>query len=69
MEKEAKDLITQTLFELKVVEEKFRKIQENPALHGAEYGLTILEQKTLEKLIGLMGEANLAADEILKRSS
>jgi hypothetical protein len=68
MDKETQDLIAKALAGIKTVEEKFRKIQENPALNGAEYGLTAQQQESLEKLISLAGEANIAADEILKRA-
>ena len=68
MDKRTQDLITQALVEIKTVEEKFRKIQENPALYGAENSLTTSELEILEKLISSVGEANLAANEILKRS-
>ncbi|MHC6204306.1 hypothetical protein ACYULU_14095 [Breznakiellaceae bacterium SP9] len=61
------DIITQALISTKNVEEKFAKIQENPALYGAENGLTAQELETLEKLSAIHGEAMLAADEILKR--
>jgi hypothetical protein len=69
MNKETQDLISKTLTEIRTVEEKFRKIQENPALNGAEYGLTAQEQESLKKLISLAGEANIAADAILRRAS
>jgi len=59
--------ITQIIIKMKEVEDKFRKIQENPALHGAENGLTAEELTILGKLIELIGEANIAADAILKR--
>jgi hypothetical protein len=62
------NIITQTLIGIKTVEEKFRKIQENPALNGAENGLTSHEVEILEKLISLSGEASIAADEISKRA-
>jgi hypothetical protein len=68
MDKETQDLIAKTLTEIQTVEEKFRKIQENPALNGAEYGLSAQQQESLEKLISLAGEANIAADEILRRA-
>ncbi|GMO36114.1 MAG: hypothetical protein Ta2B_16220 [Termitinemataceae bacterium] len=55
------------LIEIKNVEEKFIKIQENPALNGYENGLTNQEEETLEKLISLMGEVNLIETEISKR--
>jgi hypothetical protein len=67
MDKETQNIINKVLIEIKTVEEKFRKIQENPALNGAEYGLTAHEHELLEKLISLVGEANIAADEIVKR--
>ena len=62
------DEISRALKEIAVVEEKFRKIQENPALYGAENGLSTHEVEILEKLINSIGEANLAADSILKRA-
>jgi len=61
--------IMQVLLAIKTVEEKFRKIQENPALYGAENGLTADEHELLGKLIGLCGEVNIAGDVILKRYS
>jgi len=61
--------IIQTLLAIKTVEEKFRKIQENPALHGSENGLTADEHELLGKLIDLCGEVNIAGDAILKRYS
>jgi hypothetical protein len=61
--------IMQALLAIKTVEEKFRKIQENPALNGAENGLTTDEHELLAKLIGLCGEVNIAGDAILKRYS
>lgn len=63
------NILTQALVEMNGVEEKFRKIQENPALYGAENGLTAEELTLLEKLRAVVGEANLAATEILKRHS
>jgi len=68
MDKETQALITRTLIEIRTVEEKFRKIQENPALYGAENSLTAHDLEILEKLISLAGEANIAADAILKRA-
>lgn len=62
------DTITRALIEIKNVEEKFRKIQENPALNGAENGLSTKELEILDKLINLIGEANIAANAILKRT-
>jgi len=61
------DKITKFLLEIKTVEEKFSKIQENPAMHGAENGLTEYELQLLDKLINYMGEFNIAGDAILKR--
>ena len=60
-------MITRALVEIKTVEEKFSKIQENPALNGPENGLTEHELKILEQLISLCGEANLAASAISRR--
>ena len=60
--------ITKTLLELKAVEEKFRKIQENLALYGAENGLSAHEQEVLDKIISLIGAANIAGNEIAKRA-
>jgi hypothetical protein len=62
-----KNKIAQVLVEINRVEEKFRKIQENPALNGAENGLTANELEILNKLITQCGEANIAADAISKR--
>jgi hypothetical protein len=62
------DIIAQALIGIKNVEEKFARIQENPALYGSENGLTNQEHETLEKLIALIGEANLAANAILNRA-
>jgi hypothetical protein len=61
--------IKQVLLAVKTVEEKYRKIQENPALNGAENGFTADELELLGKLIGLCGEVNIAGDAILKRYS
>jgi hypothetical protein len=62
--------IGQTLVAIREVEEKFAKIQENPARYGAENGgLTAQEIDLLEKLITLIGEVNLAGSAILKRYS
>jgi hypothetical protein len=69
MDKETQNLITQTLMDIKTIEDKFSKIQGNPALYGAEFGLTAHELEILEKLISLIGEANIAANEIIKRAS
>jgi hypothetical protein len=59
--------VLQTLIAIKAVEEKFAKIQENPALNGSENGLSNEEQALLEKLTALCGEVNLAGDAIIKR--
>lgn len=68
MDKQTQEgLITKTLIEIRNVEEKFRKILENPALYGAENGLTNEQVELLGRLISLAGEANLAADVILKK--
>jgi len=61
--------IIQVLLATQTVEEKFRKIQENPAMNGVENGLTANEHELLGKLIGLCGEVNIAGDAILKRYS
>jgi|GEM_PF-5881035 len=61
------DEIIKILLEIKIVEEKFRKTQENSALYGFENGMTSEEIKILDKIINLIGEVNLAADTILKR--
>jgi len=62
------DEISKVLSEIRIVEDKFRKIQENPAMYGAENGLTANQLELLEKVKNLVGEANIAADTILKRS-
>jgi len=66
MEKQS-DLIFRTLMEIKRVEEKYRKIQENPAMNSTTNGLTAHEQEILEKLIALCDEVNIAGDAISKR--
>lgn len=63
------DEIKKVLLAIRTVEDKFRKIQGNPALHGAESGLTAHEQELLGKLIDLCGEVNIAGDAISKRYS
>jgi len=68
-EEKVMDEVTQALIEIRNVEEKFRKIQENPALNGAENGFTNQELKILQQLINSIGVANIAADAILKRAS
>jgi len=40
MDTTSQDLIKKTLLEIRTVEEKFSKIQENPAFYSAENGLT-----------------------------
>jgi len=69
MDKDTQALITKTLLEIKVVEEKFSKIQENPALYGAENGLTAHELETLENLFNYLNVADIDADAIIKRAS
>ena len=61
--------ITRALVELRDLEERFRKILENPALNGAEYGFTTDEHEKLEKLVGLVGEAAIAGNEIMRKFS
>jgi hypothetical protein len=61
------DRIAQILVGIKIVEEKFAKIQENPSLYGSENGLTNKEVEILDKLIEYIGVAGIAADSILKR--
>ena len=61
--------ITQALLDLRDLEERFRKILENPALNGAEYGFTTEEHEKLEKLVALVGQATIAGNEICKRCS
>ncbi|MCL2721517.1 MAG: hypothetical protein FWD47_09290 [Treponema sp.] len=61
------DEISKVLSEIRIAEDKFRKIQENPAMYGAEYGLNVNESELLGKVINLVGEVNIAADSILKR--
>jgi len=68
MDKETQVIITKTLSEIKAVEEKFSKIQENPALYGAENGLTAHELETLENLHSQLDAANIAVDAIIKRA-
>ena len=69
IDEETQNLITKALIEIRIVEEKFKKIQENPALHGAENGLTAEQLEILKKLISMVGEINIAADEIMKKCS
>ena len=59
--------ILRTLLDLRDLEERFRKIIENPGLNGAEHGFTAEELEKLEKLIGLVGEAAIAGNEIAKK--
>lgn len=63
------DEITQALREIQDLEERFRKILENPALNGAEYGFTADEHEKLEKLRGLVGELAIAGNEIMRKFS
>ena len=63
------DEIIRVLLELRDLEERFRKILENPALNGAECGFTTEELEKLEKLIGLVGEATIVGNEIMKKYS
>jgi tRNA C32,U32 (ribose-2'-O)-methylase TrmJ len=68
LEKNKMNTVVRTLAAIREVEDKFSKIQGNPALFGAENGgLTKQELELLEKLIGLSGEVNIAGDAILKR--
>jgi len=66
-EKTQETIISQVLDAVKIVEDKFRKIQENPALHGAENGFSKDELKLLERLISITGEVSIATDAIIKR--
>ena len=61
------DEISKVLSEIRIAEDKFRKIQENPAMFGAENGLTANQLELLGKVISMVGEINIAADTILKR--
>jgi hypothetical protein len=61
------EFMTKVLIEMKTVEEKYAAIQKNPAMNGAENGLTAGEQETLAKLLAQIGEANIAGDAILER--
>ena len=64
------DIITKALLEIKAVEEKFRKILENPALFTSENGgLSTQEHDLLKKLINLCGQVNIAGDIIIKKYS
>jgi hypothetical protein len=67
-EGEKMNIIARTLMAIKEVEENFRKIQENPALYGAENGLTSEKLELLEKIIALCGEVNIAGDAIGRRA-
>jgi len=69
MDKKTQVIISKTLSDIKIVEEKFSIIQENPALYGAENGLTAHEVETLEKLLSYLDAVNIAADAIIKRAS
>jgi hypothetical protein len=59
--------LARAIMSIKNVHEKFAKIQEDPAFHGAENGLTAQELEILDKLIAINGEAMLAADAIIKK--
>jgi tetratricopeptide (TPR) repeat protein len=61
--------IAKTLVASRKVEEKFSKIQNNPALNGAENGFTQQELELLNKIIELCGEVNIAGDAISKSAS
>jgi len=63
------DEIVNILINIQTVENKFRKIQENLAMYGAENGFTEQELNILENLINWIGETNIALDAIIKRSS
>jgi len=63
------DEITKILIKIKTVEEKFKKIQENPALYGAEHGLTKEELIIFDKFINSNDEVNIITDEIIKKVS
>ena len=63
------DEIMQVLLEIKNIEERFSKIQENPALYGPENGFTEDELKKLDLIISLIGESSISATAILKRYS
>jgi len=69
MDKETQALFQKALIDIHTVEEKFRKIQENPALNGSENGLSTHELEILERIISLTGELNIAANEIGRRLS
>jgi hypothetical protein len=53
---------------IREVEEQFAKIQENPALYGAENGFTAERLELLNQLITLCGETSFAGKEIMKRA-
>jgi hypothetical protein len=60
--------IAKTLTDIREVKEQFAKIQENPALYGAENGFAAEKLALLEQLIDLTGEVNLAGKEIMSRA-
>lgn len=68
METETQKTLNQVLRQIREVEEKFRKIQENLALNGGENGFTKHELELLEKLISLTSEVNIAGDAISRRA-
>jgi len=68
MEENETNTILRTLNAIREVEDKFSKIQENPALYSAENGgLKKDEIELLEELIKLSGEVNIAGNAIMKR--
>ena len=61
------EIIKKMLLEIKLVEDKYRGILENPALFVSENGGLSTEQyDLLLKLISLCGDVNLAGDVIIK---
>jgi hypothetical protein len=64
--KEPLKSIAVILSNIRDIEEKFAKIQENPALYGAD-GFTADELKIFEQLIVQTGEINIAGNAIAKR--
>jgi len=67
MDKESQVLFARALDDIHTVEEKFRKIQDNPAFYGAENGLSKHQLEILDKLISLVGEVSLATDELCRK--
>jgi hypothetical protein len=68
MEENVWELICKTHEEIRIVEESFRKIQENPAQHGTENALTRNQLQLLEKLIAVCDEVVIAGNEICNRA-